>query len=170
MQVTIIKKVKTDKGWKFEPVEFHGNGKIRPDPRPHTFYLDWYEDGKRKREAVGKFAPQAVARRDRKQHLLTSAALGIKAIDPDQPNGTPLKDATDAYLDDKQTRVVERTTGLLRVFDKDMEQTARQNAVDDIRRSARTAGILKDAEDRAQAQVKNLFRQMGFQEIEILSH
>jgi ribosome recycling factor len=82
----------------------------------------------------------------------------------------PLPQITDAYLDDKQTRVVERTTGLLRVFDKDMEQTARQNAVDDIRRSARTAGILKDAEDRAQAQVKNLFRQMGFQEIEILSH
>jgi hypothetical protein len=111
VQVTIIKKVKTDKGWKFEPVEFHGNGKIRPDPRPHTFYLDWYEDGKRKREAVGKFAPQAVARRDRKQHLLTSAALGIKAIDPDQPNGTPLKDATDAYLDDIRLTKKPKTYG-----------------------------------------------------------
>ncbi|MCU0782730.1 MAG: DUF4230 domain-containing protein [Verrucomicrobia bacterium] len=80
----------------------------------------------------------------------------------------PPPQITDAYLDDKQTRVVERATGLLRVFDKDLEQTARQNAVDDLRRAARTAGILKDADDRAQAQVKSLFRQMGFEEMEIL--
>ena len=66
---------------------------------------------------------------------------------------------TDAYLDEKQTRVIERTTGLLRVFDKDLEQTARQNAVDDIRRSARNSGILKDADERARSQLKNLFHQ-----------
>lgn len=73
----------------------------------------------------------------------------------------PAAQITDAYLDDRQTRVVERTTGLLRTFDKDLEQTARQMAVDDIRRGARTAGILKDADDRARAQVQNLFEQMG---------
>ncbi len=70
---------------------------------------------------------------------------------------------TDAYLDEKQTRVVERTTGLLRFFDKDMEQTARQNAIEEIRRSARNSGILKDAEDRARAQLKHLFEPMGLQ-------
>ena len=82
----------------------------------------------------------------------------------------PRAQITDAYLDDKQTRVVERSTGLLRVFDKDLEQTARENAVDDIRRSARAAGILRDADDRARAQVNNLFRQMGFEEVRILGH
>ena len=69
----------------------------------------------------------------------------------------------DTYLDEHQTRVVERTTGLLRQFDKDLEQSARQRAVDDIRRGARTAGILKDADERAQAQVKNLFQQVGLE-------
>ena len=39
----------------------------------------------------------------------------------------PHAQITDAYLDDKQTRVVERSTGLLRLFDKDLEQTARQS-------------------------------------------
>jgi hypothetical protein len=73
----------------------------------------------------------------------------------------PAAQITDAYLDDRQTRVVERTTGLLRTFDKDLEQTARQMAVDDIRRGARSAGILKDADDRARAQVQNMFEQMG---------
>jgi len=69
----------------------------------------------------------------------------------------------DTYLDEHQTRVIERTTGLLRMFDKDLEQSARQRAVDDIRRSARTAGIQKDAEERARAQVKNLFQQVGLE-------
>jgi hypothetical protein len=75
---------------------------------------------------------------------------------------------TDAYLDEKQTRVVERTTGLLRLFDKDLEQTARQNALDEIRRSARTSGILKDAEDRAHDQIKILFLQLGFEKVEFV--
>jgi hypothetical protein len=70
---------------------------------------------------------------------------------------------TDAYLDDNQTRVVERSTGLLREFDKDLEQTARQNAIDDIRRAARTSGILKDADVRARAQLKQLFEALGFE-------
>lgn len=70
---------------------------------------------------------------------------------------------TDTYLDDKQTRIIERSTGLLRVFDKDLEQTARQNAIDDIRRAARSSGILKDADERARAQLKHLFEPMGFE-------
>lgn len=73
---------------------------------------------------------------------------------------------TDAYLDEKQTRVVERTTGLLRLFDKDLEQAARQNALEDIRRAARASGILKDAEERARDQVKILFLQLGFEKME----
>ena len=73
----------------------------------------------------------------------------------------PAAQITDAYLNDRQTRVVERTTGLLRAFDKDLEQTTRLLAVTDIRSGARSAGILKDADERAQAQVRNLFEQMG---------
>jgi len=81
----------------------------------------------------------------------------------------PSAQITDAYLDEKQTRVIERTTGVLRMFDKDLEQTARQNAVDDIRRGARLAGIQKDADERARMQIESLFRQMGFLEVEVVS-
>jgi hypothetical protein len=80
----------------------------------------------------------------------------------------PPVEITDTYLDDKQTRVVERTTGLLRTFDKDLEQTARQNAVADLKIAARSAGIMKDAQERAEAQVKSLFRQMGYEEVEFI--
>jgi hypothetical protein len=78
----------------------------------------------------------------------------------------PPAQITDAYLDDNRTQVVERNTGFLRSFNKDLEQTARQNAVDDIRRAARSGGILKDAEERARAMLTHLFRQLGFEEVE----
>ncbi len=73
---------------------------------------------------------------------------------------------TDTYLDDKQTQIVERTTGLLRSFDKDLEQNARRQAVMDINRAAREAGILKDADERARLQLTSFFHQMGYEEVE----
>ena len=76
----------------------------------------------------------------------------------------PHAQITDAYLDDTLTRVVEHKTGMLRFYNKDLEQTARQNAVDDIRRAARTSGILKDAEERARQQLSNLLKQLGFEQ------
>lgn len=79
----------------------------------------------------------------------------------------PAAQILDCYLDDKQTQVIERTTGLLRTFDKDLEQTARKIAVDDVRRGARAAGILKDADERARAQIEKLFQQNG-REVEFI--
>jgi hypothetical protein len=73
---------------------------------------------------------------------------------------------TDVYLDEKQTQVLEHDTGFLRPFNKDLEQVARQNAVDDIGRAARQEGILKDAEERARGQLTSLFHQLGFDQIE----
>ncbi len=78
----------------------------------------------------------------------------------------PPPQITDAYLDDQQTRVIDHTTGLLRSFDKDLEQTARANAVDDIRRAARLNGILKDADERAQLELALFLRQAGFERVE----
>ena len=72
----------------------------------------------------------------------------------------------DAYLDDKSSQVIDHTTGLLRAFDKDLEQTARQNAVDDIARAARKGGILEDAQKQAQAELTSFLKQAGYAEIE----
>ena len=41
----------------------------------------------------------------------------------------PPPELTDAYLDDRRSQVIDHTTGLLREFDKDLEQTAREQAV-----------------------------------------
>jgi hypothetical protein len=73
---------------------------------------------------------------------------------------------TDAYLDDNETKVIERTTGFLRKFDKDLEQNVRRAAVQDIRSSAGRGGILHDAEERARTQLANFFTLMGFEKVE----
>ncbi len=73
----------------------------------------------------------------------------------------------DVYLDEQQTEVIERSTGVLRSFDQEMEQEARRQAVDEIRRAARAAGILQEAEDRARSQLVALGRASGFSGVEV---
>jgi hypothetical protein len=73
---------------------------------------------------------------------------------------------TDVYLDDRHSEIVERSTGLLRVFDKDLEQNARIQAVEDLRRAASQNGILTDATAQARAGLAALLHQLGFTEVE----
>lgn len=74
---------------------------------------------------------------------------------------------TDVYLDEQKTQVIENSTGMLRAFDKTLEQNARRQAVMDMRLAARYNGIYGDAEGRAKQQLTNLFRLLGF-EVEFL--
>jgi hypothetical protein len=107
-------------------------------------------------------------------HGVVKAGIDLKRIGPDDVTISdkkisiklPPPQITDAYLDDGKSQVIDHSTGLLRAFDKDLEQTARANAVDDIRRAARTNGILGDANDRAKLELELFLRQAGFNEIE----
>jgi hypothetical protein len=81
----------------------------------------------------------------------------------------PRERLMDVYLDDKATQVIERTTGVLRQFDKDLEQNARRRAVDEMRVAARKNGILKDAKERAESQLVRFFKEIGFTEVEFAS-
>ena len=78
----------------------------------------------------------------------------------------PSAHITDAYLDDKETKVVERTTGFLRTFDKDLEQNIRRTSVEDLRLAAGRGGILRDADERARTQLARFFTLMGFEKVE----
>lgn len=73
---------------------------------------------------------------------------------------------TDVYLDEDKTQVLEHSTGLLRRFDKDLQQNARREGLDAIRRAARHSGILDEAQTRAELQLRLFFSQLGFSEIE----
>jgi len=76
---------------------------------------------------------------------------------------------TDVYLDDRQTQIVDHTTGILRVFDKDLEQTARRQAVEELRLAASQNGIMKDAAEKGQSQLTILLYQLGFTNISLKS-
>jgi hypothetical protein len=77
----------------------------------------------------------------------------------------PPPQLTDAYLDDTKSRIIDHTTGLLRTFDKDLEQTAREEAVLDIRAAAVQNGILNDASERAQLELALFLHQAGYDEV-----
>ena len=81
----------------------------------------------------------------------------------------PAAQITDAYLDENQTKVIDWKQGFLRSFDKDLEQKARQMAVDDIRRAARNDGILDEAMQRAQLQLAAFFQAAGFERVDFSS-
>lgn len=75
---------------------------------------------------------------------------------------------TDAYLDDRQTKVIDHTTGLLRSFDKDLEQTARETAVVDLRFAARQNGIINDAQERGRLELAVFLHQAGYEQVEFV--
>jgi hypothetical protein len=107
-------------------------------------------------------------------HGIVKAGIDLKKITADDVTISgrkisiklPPPQITDAYLDDTQSKVIDNTTGLLREFDKDLEQTARQNAVDDVSRAARKDGILDEADKRAKLELELFLRQAGFEQVE----
>jgi hypothetical protein len=107
-------------------------------------------------------------------HGVVKAGIDLKHLTPADVSVSdktihiklPPAQITDAYLDDSLTRVIDWKQGFLRSFDKDLEQTARQMAVDDIKRAARTDGILNEASQRAMWQLAVFFRNAGFERVE----
>ena len=104
-------------------------------------------------------------------HGIVKAGVDLQEIKPEDVRvedkkivlKLPRARITDVYLDEQKTRVVDRSTGLLRAFDKDLEQNARRQAVDDLRIAARSNRIYEDAEERARLQLANFFHQLGYE-------
>ena len=106
-------------------------------------------------------------------HGVVKAGIDLKRLKPGDVRVSgktiyvhlPPPQLTDAYLDDQRTKVIDHTTGLLRDFDKDLEQTAREEAVADVRRAAINNGILNDASERAQLELALFLHQAGYEQV-----
>jgi hypothetical protein len=106
-------------------------------------------------------------------HGIVKAGIDLKKLSPGDVSISgktitlrlPDPQITDAYLDDRETRVIDHTTGLFRQFDKDLEQTARKTAVADLRFAARQAGIINDADVRAKMELAVFLHQAGYERI-----
>jgi len=96
--------------WRFCPVARTGKGRIRPDyvliegkPQFHkegAYYIEWYLDGKRYRESVGKNPNEAFAAAERKSQVLRNQALGIEIVGEDKKTRTTLAEACHEFLEE----------------------------------------------------------------------
>ena len=106
---------------------------------------------------------------------IVKAGVDLSQLKPDDLNVSdkkitifiPPAKITDCYLDDLKTEIWEHKTALFRRFDKNLEQNARRQALDQIKVAAGDNGIQKEALDRAKAQLTNLFQLLGFTEVEV---
>jgi hypothetical protein len=97
---------------------------------------------------------------------LDLGGLGVEALEVEGKRvklKLPEARVTEVYLDEGETRVVERTTGMLRMFDKDLEQRARVLAVEEMERAARYAGIMEEAGENARSQLRGMLGWMGYE-------
>lgn len=72
-------------------------------------------------------------------------------------------------LQNSKTKVYDRSQGILRRNDTQLETTARQKAEEAIHDAACEAGILKNANDNAKKQLTLLIKNLGFKSINIIT-
>ena len=107
-------------------------------------------------------------------HGIVKAGVDMSDVKPEdvEVNGTSIRLAippavvTDGYLDEDATQVLDRQTGLLRPYDRKLEQQARQEARNEILRAARKSGIEREANERAREQLTRFLQSLGYTEVD----
>jgi len=112
-RVNIIKYVKDAKGWRFAPVVTRPNGSIHWDhvliggtARAHPegrYFIEWREDGVRRRRSVGIIPSDILAEAQRQRALLDAKAAGIEIAESEYVPATRqllVADAAERFLRD----------------------------------------------------------------------
>lgn len=98
-RVNILKQIKSDTGWKLVAIPRNKKGgydwELLPDG---GYYIDYYQRGKRKREAAGFTASEALEAVRRKKHVLEGRALGIEGTEEEDTKRTAVHVAVKHYL------------------------------------------------------------------------
>lgn len=109
MEVNVIKRVITQNWDRYCTVVLNSSGRIKPDwvivdgnPEKHpegSYYLEWREDGRKKRLSVGNDATVAFNSKIRKQKELEARAQGLIVEAPkDEPDRARLRSAMTDFL------------------------------------------------------------------------
>src|SRR5262249_43168355 len=85
--VNLLKQIKVDDRWKIVAIPRTKKGSYDWDSLPPgRYYLDFYERGKRKRQAAGSTAAEALEAMRRKKHALEGRALGVESAVEEDAN------------------------------------------------------------------------------------
>lgn len=169
--VNLTKRIKTPDGLRFCPVVHSANGRVKADHveiagreerHPEgSYYIEWYEDGKRLRRSVGKHALAADAQRHQQEEILVARAAGLKAglKFVDDTGKTLLSKAVTTYLADILLGKSKKTYA---AYSKDLEYftescTKTYLADVDRRDMLRYSAFLRDEKELAPRTVSNKF-------------
>ena len=143
-RVNILKKVRVGGVWKLASV-LERNGKIVRDhvlisghDEHHPeggYYLEWYQEGKRRRQAVGDFSEVVEAARRKSIEVNAQKAGIIEASPEPEQQRVTISQAIDEYLDFIKAHRKQRTYVTYRyTLDKLLKQWCRRSFVDQITR------------------------------------
>ncbi len=125
-EVNITKRVQIEgKGWRFCQVVVSGNGKIKPNAvlidgqeeiHPEgRYYIDFLENGQRKRLAAGATAAEAQHKADHQKRLMTAheaaaaAGIALAVPKPEITAGRSLQTAVETYLNEVKAHKKRKT-------------------------------------------------------------
>jgi integrase/recombinase XerD len=143
-RVNILKKVRVGGSWRLASV-LERSGKIVRDhvlisgnDEHHPeggYYLEWYQGGKRRRQAVNDFSEVVEAARRKSIEVNAQKAGIIEASPEPEQQRVTISQAIDEYLDFIKAHRKQRTYVTYRyTLDKLLKQWCRRSFVDQVRR------------------------------------
>jgi integrase len=170
MEVNVTKRIVTQNWDRYCPVVLNRSGRIKSDwvivdgnQEKHSegsYYLEWREDGRRKRISVGKDATVAFNSRIRKLKELEARAEGLEVQVPkDEPNRAQLRSAIADFLEEIKLSRKDKTWRGYRISFAYFLQSCDKKCAEDIERIdlLRFAAFLRDKKKLAPRTVFNKF-------------
>jgi integrase/recombinase XerD len=150
-KVNITKRIKlVDRGWYFCKVVIAANGKIKPDwaivdgkeehhPEAGRYYLDFLENGRRRRIAAGATAVEAQTAANQQERLMqahkAATAAGITLPEKEPVGGRSLREAVDTYLLEIQAHKKKKTFSAYRTALTYFLESCRKQTLEQITRT-----------------------------------
>lgn len=145
--VKLLKQVKTASKWVLATALFDSKGRVRRDhvrvngideSHPEgSYFIEWWNEGQRHREAAGADAQDAADKARVRQAELLAARNGIIPPLPEietAPERTPLPTALDSYLDFVRYHRSLRTFRTYRPILEDFKTSCPKTHIDDVER------------------------------------
>jgi integrase/recombinase XerD len=171
-EVNLTKRVQTPRGMRYCAVVLSPNGRVKPDlvlvegrPEKHSegaYYLEWREKGRRVRLSVGKDAPEASARRLRKEAELNALNNGVSVL-PENGNGHPsVAVAIARFLEETELTKKPKTLAAYTTALNYFAESCPKLYLQDIERAdlLKFCAFLRDKKEQAPRSVYNKFENL----------